>query len=214
MRARQLVRAALAMPLAAGLLLLGWPSRVLQVGPGCDNSCGGYAFDGTCDDGGVGARYSLCSFATDCKDCGERLQGRGDTEQCHNGCLHAGDNVCDDGGPGSAYAECALGSDCFDCGTANRYRPTSGCENSCTFAGDGVCDDGGPDSTFEECGLATDCGDCRPRSASSFATHGTGATSTAEREPHWCDDSCFYSNDMHCDDGGPAAHYHGVSRGI
>lgn len=38
---------------------------------GCDNSCE-YAFDGTCDDGGENAEYSVCALGSDCLDCGSR----------------------------------------------------------------------------------------------------------------------------------------------
>ena len=31
-----------------------------------------YLFDGDCDDGGFGAEYALCAFASDCHDCGPR----------------------------------------------------------------------------------------------------------------------------------------------
>lgn len=37
-------------------------------GGSCSNTCQ-YANDGTCDDGRPGARFSLCSFGTDCADC-------------------------------------------------------------------------------------------------------------------------------------------------
>lgn len=37
----------------------------------CANSCQ-YASDGDCDDGGTGSSYSLCSYGTDCADCGTR----------------------------------------------------------------------------------------------------------------------------------------------
>ena len=37
----------------------------------CDNTCQ-YAGDGECDDGGVGSEYDLCSYGTDCTDCGSR----------------------------------------------------------------------------------------------------------------------------------------------
>jgi hypothetical protein len=31
-----------------------------------------YSSDGTCDDGGAGAKYSLCAFGSNCTDCGAR----------------------------------------------------------------------------------------------------------------------------------------------
>ena len=45
----------------------------LQPGTGlCSNECP-LASDGVCDDGGGGAAYSDCPYATDCADCHERL---------------------------------------------------------------------------------------------------------------------------------------------
>ena len=37
----------------------------------CTNTCTD-AFDGWCDDGGLGADYSICALGTDCSDCGPR----------------------------------------------------------------------------------------------------------------------------------------------
>ena len=42
-------------------------------GQTCDNSCGsGWVSDGDCDDGGMGAEYSICYCGSDCLDCGPR----------------------------------------------------------------------------------------------------------------------------------------------
>ena len=43
---------------------------------GCTDQCI-YAPDGECDDGGLGAAYSLCAWGSDCSDCGDR--GGGDS---------------------------------------------------------------------------------------------------------------------------------------
>ena len=43
---------------------------------GCTDQCM-YAPDGECDDGGLGAGYSLCAWGSDCSDCGDR--GGGDS---------------------------------------------------------------------------------------------------------------------------------------
>lgn len=37
----------------------------------CSDSCD-YSYDGVCDDGGLGAEYSICTYGTDCSDCGSR----------------------------------------------------------------------------------------------------------------------------------------------
>ncbi|RVU48848.1 hypothetical protein EA187_05310 [Lujinxingia sediminis] len=39
--------------------------------PVCSDSCQ-YANDGECDDGGPGAAYDVCTYGTDCSDCGSR----------------------------------------------------------------------------------------------------------------------------------------------
>ena len=38
----------------------------------CNNTCALYHNDGSCDDGGPGAEYSLCGPGSDCSDCGSR----------------------------------------------------------------------------------------------------------------------------------------------
>ena len=78
----------------AGLMILFQPTLVMA--DHCTNECS-YAFDGSCDDGGDAARYSLCVFNSDCKDCGVRIHS--DKDVCHEGCLHASDGACDDGDP-------------------------------------------------------------------------------------------------------------------
>ena len=43
----------------------------------CTNACIGspnWAFDGDCDDGGLGAEFAGCQYGTDCYDCGPRSQ--------------------------------------------------------------------------------------------------------------------------------------------
>ncbi len=37
----------------------------------CKDTCA-YAFDGVCDDGGIGSVYNACEYGTDCNDCGTR----------------------------------------------------------------------------------------------------------------------------------------------
>lgn len=94
-------------------------------GAGCSNECE-FAGDGACDDGGPGAQFDLCTFGTDCDDCGARdgvtpaPGGEPNPDppgtSCSNECPFAGDGACDDGGPGSEFDLCPLGTDCDDCG--------------------------------------------------------------------------------------------------
>lgn len=76
----------------------------------CDDTCT-YANDNECDDGGDGSTNAVCTFGTDCTDCGVRR-----SVSCSNTCQFAGDGQCDDGGPNSEHAICLPGTDCDDCG--------------------------------------------------------------------------------------------------
>lgn len=58
--------------LLLGLFFLGASSAFFSCDVGlCSNTCT-YAYDGACDDGGSGSSYSVCSYGTDCADCGTR----------------------------------------------------------------------------------------------------------------------------------------------
>ena len=59
-------------PLAPGQTAAASPSPSPPPPSGtCTNTCG-WASDNACDDGGGGASYSLCSYGSDCIDCGPR----------------------------------------------------------------------------------------------------------------------------------------------
>ena len=49
----------------------GIPLSISVIPSSCTDTCT-YSSDGTCDDGGPGASYSLCALGTDCTDCGPR----------------------------------------------------------------------------------------------------------------------------------------------
>ena len=98
-------------------------------GCSCNSSCVGnpeYSGDGVCDDGGPGADYNECAYATDCLDCGPDCPPSPSMPpappgcSCNSSCVgnpeYSGDGVCDDGGPGADYNECAYATDCLDCG--------------------------------------------------------------------------------------------------
>jgi len=55
--------------------LSSWTTNGLGPSPpassACSNVCNS-AFNGQCDDGGPGAEYAMCSYGSDCRDCGER----------------------------------------------------------------------------------------------------------------------------------------------
>lgn len=81
--------------------------------------------------------------------------------------------------------------------------PTPGCSDGCPYQNDGMCDDGGPGSLYSVCDFGTDCGDCGPRSGSAPAPTPPPAPAPGAT----CNDSCAWSNDGYCDDGGPGSTY-------
>ena len=82
----------------------------------CTNTCS-TSYDGECDDGGPGSLYSICSYGTDCNDCGVRTTSTPPPSgRCTNTCSTSYDGECDDGGPGALYSICSYGTDCSDCG--------------------------------------------------------------------------------------------------
>ncbi len=124
----------------------------------CQNDCP-FAFDGECDDGGVGAVFDVCAFGSDCSDCGPRgelqvisCQESADCAQgefcaastllctpfisCSNNCMYAFDGECDDGGVGSLSGVCTFGEDCSDCGQRDVDDIPFACESN------DDCDDG------------------------------------------------------------------------
>jgi hypothetical protein len=191
----------------------------------CTDECTTSA-DGLCDDGGLGADYSVCELGTDCTDCGPRTVG-GETgtgggtggtgiggaggsagsveiELCSERCSRAGDGVCDDGGPGASDWDCEYGTDCTDCGIrlwAGRGEPV--CLNECTYSADGECDDGGPSSVFSLCAPGTDCIDCGVRDSASEGLAGTGGGTSVPAE--WTCSARYYGSADGCDCGCGAA---------
>ena len=132
--------------------------------------------------------------------------------ECTNTCGHSGDGDCDDGGPGAEYSYCSLGTDCHDCGPS----PTSEC-NTCSHSSDGECDDGGPGAEYALCSLGTDCDDCGgpsvyPPPPSPPSVY-PPPPSPAPPPTSECTNSCYYSSDGECDDGGPGAEYSHCSLG-
>ena len=75
----------------------------------CQNSCV-HAYDGDCDDGGVGAEYAICARGTDCNDCSDAEASV--HEVCSNTCIRASNGVCDDGGADSEFSLCPYHTDC------------------------------------------------------------------------------------------------------
>merc|ERR1711988_606456 len=77
-----------------------------------------------------------------------------------------------------------------------------GCSDTCRYAFDRACDDGGEGSEYSLCDIGTDCEDC-----------GGERKATKQVAKHYdlvesgCKNTCKYSNDGDCDDGGYGADY-------
>lgn len=76
----------------------------------------------------------------------------------------------------------------------------SPCSDVCVWAGDGQCDDGGPSASSNACKLGSDCADCGGR-----APHEIPRAGPSSDDQGGCHDSCRFSGDEACDDGGPGA---------
>merc|ERR1712070_74944 len=76
-----------------------------------------------------------------------------------------------------------------------------GCSDTCRYSKDHACDDGGEGSEYSLCDVGTDCADCGERKATKqVAKH-------YDIEETGCDNTCKYSKDGDCDDGGAGADY-------
>ena len=132
--------------------------------------------NGKCEDGGEGSQDGVCSYGSDCTDCGIRLglSAENRLQTCKDDCMTSDDGDCDDGGGGASYSLCSLGTDCGDCGdrfidiaSPPPFALPAGwlCSNTCSHSQNGGCDDGGPESRSDGCAWGTDCYDCGPRPA-------------------------------------------------
>jgi hypothetical protein len=106
------------------------------------NSCP-WAFDGECDEPGIGT--GLCAAGTDTFDCS------GVAFDWSNACPWAFDGECDE--PGMGTGVCLPGTDSADCGLASFEW-----SNACPWAFDGECDE--PRIGTGLCVAGTDTFDC------------------------------------------------------
>jgi hypothetical protein len=159
----------------------------------CENSCP--YDDGVCDDGGLNARFGVCLYGTDCRDCGIRPRGQTDNILCTRTCATSDNGVCEDGGASSSLSTCDYGTDCQDCDA--RFFDSEIdilCLNTCSTHHNGFCSDGGEGSRTNGCSFGTDCADCGPRDYLVSA-------------PALCNNDCRWSRDGACDDRGPDSAY-------
>jgi hypothetical protein len=152
----------------------------------CNDTCSD-ADDGYCDDGGPYAQYSICSFGSDCSDCGTRNDDDGDGYYDDEGTtpLDTALNLdCDDSDATISPAGTEIPNDGIDqdCSGADEVVSSVICDDTCSTANDGVCDDGGLLSTWDNCALGTDCSDCGDR---------------------YDDDGDGYDSDQDCNDSDP-----------
>ena len=157
----------------------------------CSNTC--TATQGRCDDGDVGAWYSLCPLGTDCDDCGPR----GDHPPPPR--------------PRTPPSQ------------ASPPRPPLApnsvllCSNTCTSSDpysnpqqnvdDGYCDDSGLGAFSASCVFGTDCIDCGPRVALPPAPSPRPMAPAPPASFYRCTDSCGESADFKCSDGGPGSEF-------
>ncbi len=142
----------------------GSPDAFVPAGSVCENTCE-YADDGECDDGGPDSITSICTFGSDCGDCGPR-----DPSSCVPDCEGA---TCGDNGCGGTCGECTAPATCMG-GTCGVCEPDceglacgdDGCGGSCGECGSGAsCDRGAcrtPSCAGRVCGSDGAGGDCGP----------------------------------------------------
>ena len=177
----------------------------------CEEDCR-HSSDGDCDDGGLGAEYSLCRLGADCSDCGERTS-------------HFSPPAPSPFTPAASVPPQPLSTPPSpEWPPAPPAAPPSRCTERCRYSSDGDCDDGGPGAEFSLCGLGSDCIDCgardvqlplEPSSAPTPAPSGVPATPTsaptaaptATPLAAFCGEACSYSSDNDCDDGGPGSEF-------
>ena len=108
---------------------------------------------------------------------------------CNDTCVDSNDGYCDDGGPNAEYSGCAFGSDCTDCGSRTIEDEcetnNGGCSQICTDT------------------LASFTCSCNE----GFLLNADGTTCDEIPADAICTETCEYSNDGGCDDGGPGANF-------
>ena len=155
--------------------------------------------DAACDDGGPGSMYSACPIGTDCTDCGPRIEPPpappnppqppgfpASFAVCDDTCIWPKDDGCDDGGAGSEYSGCDQGTDCTDCGP--RFLPP-------------------PPSPSPPPPFAP------PESPPLSEPVTPPSPPTPPTYPAACLETCSFSGDDDCDDGGPGSEWTSCSLG-
>ena len=84
----------------------------------------------------------------------------------------------------------------------------STCSDLCVWAGDGQCDDGGPRAASDACKLGSDCADCGGRAPPEIPR-----PEPSSDDQGGCHETCRFSHDEACDDGGPGAAWAGCGLG-
>jgi hypothetical protein len=73
---------------------------------------------------------------------------------------------------------------------------------SCPWLADDYCDDGGPGSQYDSCTYGGDCTDCGARAAMPLSPPSPPPPKLAVDGSLFCNNTCIYSDDGSCDDGG------------
>jgi len=83
------------------------------------------------------------------------------------------------------------------------------CLDSCPYHSDDDCDDGGRGSEYGLCSACTDCHDCGPRAGCNVNVSPPPPPSPRPLVPFGvtCDNTCQWTHDSTCDDGGVGSEY-------
>ena len=147
------------------------------------------AFNGVCEDGGIGSVSESCVFGTDTHDCGTRAAA---DAVCNNACAYAYDGWCDDGSLIRDEDELRF----YLADAATRAKaPTD------AFLGPRPTPRTPRSSFLAKCAHGSDCYDCGIRPTRPPPSPPT----FPPMEVPFCDNTCFWANDGVCDDGSPSA---------
>ena len=107
----------------------------------------------------------------------------------------------------------------------SRRLQTSVCSDTCAFSANGLCEDGGSGTVYYDCDLGTDCTDCGARVVDSTTTPGANRPTSpspplvplAPPQPQAatsvCSDTCAFSANGLCEDGGSGTVYYDCDLG-
>ena len=173
-----------------------WDSGSNSDGTICLESCS-YSNDGACDDGGESSDYSVCDFGTDCADCGTRMQLDPNNSDSDGDGLNDGDEI-------NSYFTDPLNTDSDSDGLADNDEINTYSTNPILADSDSDnLNDGDEINTYLTDPLDADSDSDGLTDGDEISTWDSGSNSDGTI----CLESCSYSNDGACDDGGESSDY-------